>query len=148
MTRKKITAVLAVGMLAFSANVFATEMGPGLGSTIIGDKPGKVNDILKGFLNGIAFNQLFAISFGTLVYVEEEKPDSVRDFVEQNMDALAADISKGKGERLNTLCDMLGVPADYFAPVLKQNFTKIYPTSDVTAKQVTDTIRSLIPDEK
>lgn len=45
-------------MLAFSAKIFATDMGPGLGTTIIGDKPGKVNDILKGFLNGIAFNQL------------------------------------------------------------------------------------------
>lgn len=82
-------------MLAFSAKIFATDMGPGLGTTIIGDKPGKVNAILKGFLNGIAFNQLFAISFGTSGYVEEEMPDSVRDFVEQNMVALAADISKG-----------------------------------------------------
>lgn len=95
MTRKKIAAVLAVGMLAFSAKIFATDMGPGLGTTIIGDKPGKVNAILKGFLNGIAFNQLFAISFGTSGYVEEEMPDSVRDFVEQNMDTLAADISSG-----------------------------------------------------
>ncbi|MBI5587603.1 MAG: DUF3015 family protein [Deltaproteobacteria bacterium] len=99
--------------------------------------------------NGILGNQTFAISSGTLgckkptKVVENEK---VQKFVADNMDTIAQDIATGRGESLDTLAELMGIPAEKkaeFYASLQSNFTKIYTSESVQSADVIDNISSI-----
>lgn len=146
MLRKKIAALVAAGMLAFSSSAFATSVGPGLGYILVGEKSGAGWDLLATFLNGLWLNQYFAITFGTSGY------DSgligmteTNQFVADNMDALAADIAKGEGEYIDALSAMLNVSDSVaFKAALQDNFDEIFVSADVSAEEVTNKIYSFV----
>lgn len=146
MLRKKIAVLVAAGMLAFSSSAFATNVGPGLGYILIGDKTGAGWDLLASFLNGIYWNQYFAITFGTSGYDKGlVSMTKTNQFVADNMDALAADIAKGEGEYIDTLSSMLNVSdAVAFKAALQNNFDEIFTSADVSAEEVTNKIYSFV----
>lgn len=146
MLRKKIAVLVAAGMLALSSSAFATNVGPGLGYVLIGDKTGPVWDLLASWLNGIYWNQWFAISFGTSGYDEGlVGMTETNQFVADNMDALAADIAKGNGEYIDTLSTMLNVSDPVaFKSTLQNNFEEIFTSADVSAEEVTSKIYSFV----
>lgn len=146
MLRKKIAVLVAAGMLAFSSSAFATNVGPGLGYILIGDKTGAVWDLLASFLNGIYWNQYFAITFGTSGYDKGlVSMTETNQFVADNMDALAADIAKGEGEYIDTLSGMLNVSDSVaFKAALQNNFDEIFTSADVSAEEVTNKIYSFV----
>ena len=146
MLRKKIAALVAAGMLAFSSSAFATNVGPGLGYILIGDKTGAGWDLLASFLNGIYWNQYFAITFGTSGYDKGlVSMTETNQFVADNMDALAADIAKGEGEYIDTLSSMLNVSDSVaFKAALQNNFDEIFTSADVSAEEVTNKIYSFV----
>lgn len=97
----------------------------------------------------ILFNQVFGITSGTLgckkptKVVENEK---VQKFVADNMDSLAQDMAMGRGESLDTLAELMGVPAEKkaeFYASLQSNFTKIYTSESVQSSDVIDNISSI-----
>lgn len=146
MLRKKIAVLVAAGMLAFSSSAFATNVGPGLGYILIGDKTGAGWDLLASFLNGIYWNQYFAITFGTSGYDKGlVSMTETNQFVADNMDALAADIAKGEGEYVDTLSSMLNVSDSVaFKAALQNNFDEIFTSADVSAEEVTNKIYSFV----
>lgn len=146
MLRKKIAVLVAAGMLALSSSAFATNVGPGLGYVLIGDKTGPVWDLLASWLNGICWNQWFAISFGTSGYDQGlVGMTETNQFVADNMDALAADIAKGNGEYIDTLSTMLNVSDPVaFKSTLQNNFEEIFTSADVSAEEVTSKIYSFV----
>ena len=146
MLRKKIAVLVATGMLALSSSAFATNVGPGLGYVLIGDKTGPVWDLLASWLNGIYWNQWFAISFGTSGYDQGlVGMTETNQFVADNMDALAADIAKGNGEYIDTLSTMLNVSDPVaFKSTLQNNFEEIFTSADVSAEEVTSKIYSFV----
>lgn len=146
MLRKKIAVLVAAGMLALSSSAFATNVGPGLGYVLIGDKTGPVWDLLASWLNGILWNQWFAISFGTSGYDQGlVGMTETNQFVADNMDALAADIAKGNGEYIDTLSTMLNVSDPVaFKSTLQNNFEEIFTSADVSAEEVTSKIYSFV----
>ncbi len=146
MLRKKIAVLVAAGMLAFSSSAFATNVGPGLGYILIGDKTGAGWDLLASFLNGIYWNQYFAITFGTSGYDKGlVSMTETNQFVADNMDALAADIAKGEGEYIDTLSSMLNVSDSVaFKAALQNNFDEIFTSADVSAEEVTNKIYSFV----
>ncbi len=146
MLRKKIAVLVAAGMLAFSSSAFATNVGPGLGYILIGDKTGAAWDLLASFLNGIYWNQYFAITFGTSGYDKGlVSMTETNQFVADNMDALAADIAKGEGEYIDTLSSMLNVSDSVaFKAALQNNFDEIFTSADVSAEEVTNKIYSFV----
>lgn len=146
MLRKKIAVLVAAGMLAFSSSAFATNVGPGLGYILIGDKTGAGWDLLASFLNGIYWNQYFAITFGTSGYDKGlVSMTETNQFVADNMDALAADIAKGEGEYIDTLSGMLNVSDSVaFKAALQNNFDEIFTSADVSAEEVTNKIYSFV----
>ena len=104
--------------------------------------------ILAVTTNGIFGNQTFGITSGTLgckkptKVVENEK---VEKFVADNMDSLAQDMAMGRGESLDTLAELMGVPAEKkaeFYAALQSNFTKIYTSANVQSADVIDNISS------
>ncbi|WP_443738555.1 MULTISPECIES: DUF3015 family protein [Treponema] len=146
MLRKKIAVLVAAGMLALSSSAFATNVGPGLGYVLVGDKTGAGWDLLASWLNGIYWNQWFAITFGTSGYDNGlVGMTETNQFVADNMDALAADIAKGEGEYIDTLSTMLNVSDSVaFKATLQKNFEEIFTSANVSAEEVTSKIYSFV----
>ena len=144
---KKILAVTAALLVGTSANMFADNIGPGLGRVLLSGKSGKLWEFLGTTLNGICANGVFAITFGTSGY-EDGAAIALADtnrFIAENMDNLANDIAVGDGEYLDTLADMLAVSDKAaFKNTVQANFTNIYSSSDVTATEVSAKIYALV----
>lgn len=127
-----------------STTLFADNVGCGLGSEIIKDRDSVLMEVLAVSTNGTSGNQTFGITSGTSGCSKPAKlvsNDQATQFVEENMDALAMDISNGKGESLDTLATLLKVNnKEAFTAKLQQNFASIYTGTDVTSAQVMDNI--------
>lgn len=94
--------------------------------------------------NGTSGNQTFGITSGTS---ECEQPakfvknDRLNEFVVANMDNLAKDIAKGRGETLDAFADLLQVPAEKkaeFYQKLQASFAKIFASENVVLAEVLD----------
>lgn len=134
--------------LSFAANKQNT--GCGLGYLIMQGNDGLLFQVLAVTTNGTFGNQTFGISSGTL---ECEKPnrfasrEQLNKYVAENMDNLANDIAKGQGEYLNTLAVLMEVPEGSrveFYVNLQSNFSRIYPSTEVTSVDVLTNIESLM----
>ena len=96
--------------------------------------------------NGILGNQTFGITSGTAGCKKPAKfaaSDSLVRFAYNNLDSLAKDIAMGKGESLDTLAELMLVPAanrPAFASNLQSNFTNIFPTGKEDYAEVLDNI--------
>lgn len=76
-------------------------------------------------------------------------PDSetrVVRYVSRNQEAIARDISKGNGEALDALAELMNIPIkqrELFASTLQANFNMIYPTGKEDAATIVKNIRSV-----
>lgn len=143
-----------VGLLVMTGTAYArgarANCGCGLGSMIFEGQDGLMSQTAAATTNGTFGNQTFGISTGTLGcdrpdnFVQNEK---VNIFVAENMDNLAADIASGKGESLNTLAELINMPSEKRPALfiaLQSNFDKIYPSSNVTHKEVVENIANIV----
>lgn len=65
----------------------------------------------------------------------------MESFVAENMDNLAIDIARGDGQYLDALAHLMEVSnKDSFKNILKNNFNLIYPTKEITSKDVVKNI--------
>ena len=151
---KRFAALLltGLGVLAFAAdaNAAQTNTGCGLGSMIFKDKDGLLSQVCAATFNGIAGNQTFGISTGTsncqkaAAFTSNER---LNKFVNDNMDNLAIDISRGNGEYLTTLAVLLDTPAEQRADLfhtLQANFSSIYTSETVTNVDVLNNIEKVL----
>ncbi len=146
--KKVIVTAAAVSLMSVSA--YAGGMaGCGLGSMIF-KKNDQVSQILAATTNGISGNQTFGITTGTLGCNPDgamAQNEELNIFTSKNMEKLAADMSKGQGETLNTFAELKGVSADkkpqFFAAVQK-NFSKIFTKENITAGEVLKNVNSVI----
>ncbi len=107
--------------------------GCGLGSVLIGDKPGAVQ-IVVATLNGTSGNQTFGITTGTSNCGAGVKSLSV--YIEANKVQLANDISRGQGEALNGLANIYGINnVDAVGNALQPQYKDIFATQDVAQIQ-------------
>lgn len=147
-----VMALVLVCTFALAGTVYAgrTNTGCGLGSIIFEGKEGLLSQICAATFNGSFGNQTFGITSGTLEcekapnFVANEK---LNNFVGDNMDNLAMDISKGGGEYLTTLAVLMDVPMEQRAGLystLQANFAKIYTSSDVTQVDVLRNIETVL----
>ncbi|MDM8551891.1 DUF3015 family protein, partial [Desulfobacterales bacterium HSG2] len=95
-------------------------------------------------------NQSFGITSGTLGCDSPQgftRNETLNKFVAENMDNLASDIASGKGESLDTLAELIELPAEKrpaFFAALQGDFDKIYPSAQVTHTEVIEKIASII----
>ncbi len=143
--RKFLLTTIASIFLA-SAALAGGNTGCGIGTMIFGENPGLVLQVLAVTTNGTCANQTFGITTGTLGCDRPSaivQNDKLNDFVLANMDSLSKEISAGKGETVASLAELLKVETadrDAFYGKLQANFSKIFPTSDVTYSHVVDAI--------
>src|SRR5574344_1824304 len=136
----------AVAILGLSCSLYAnnTNKGCGLGSIFIKNQNSSILQALAATTNRTSGNQTFGISSGTS---NCNKPsnfvsnDKLNQFVNENMDELAMDISAGKGETLNTVAALMNIEnKEDFASKLQANFSDIYTSGKVTSAEVIDNI--------
>ena len=151
--KKLIVMVLAFSLVLIGSTfAFATDSntGCGLGDMIFGDPDSTVLLSLEATTNGTSGNQTFGITSGTSNCQKPAKfvqNDRLQQFVAQNMDSIASDIAMGGGESLDTVAELMEVPSSQRAELssaLQANFTKIYPSAEVTSAQVIDNIAAVI----
>ena len=141
-----ITLLAAISFASLSASAMERmygEAGCGLGSVLMGADG---NQISAGTTNGLGYNQLFGITTGTINCIDSASSSmagNVDNFIRGNQAALATDVSRGQGETLSALGDVMGC-SDKAAlgQKLKQNYSKIF-TNDSTMK-MTDSVITII----
>lgn len=122
--------------------------GCGLGSIVFGDKPGKIQ-ILSSLTHMALGEQTFAITSGTSNCVDAQRTASAELFIEVNRVALESDIARGQGETINHLAAIMGCQyAEPVAEKLQKNFSQIFPQQGIPAEQVTETIKSMVNEDK
>ena len=120
-----------------------TQTGCGLGNTVITNPDSAVLYSLQNTTNNFYSTQTFAITSGTsgckkVKFVMNERAE---EFVASNMDILAKEISKGQGESIDTLAELLLVEdKTEFASALQSNYNSIYTSQKVEMADVLDNI--------
>lgn len=145
---KKILLIITVSLFAFGVSYAGSNIGCGLGTTLIGEKDSILAQVVAATVNGTSGNQTFGISSGTLGCRQPSKvllSERVNKFVKDNMDNLALDISKGQGETLTNLAILMNVSdVNTFGKKLQSNFDTIYASADVEYADVVDAIYASI----
>jgi hypothetical protein len=143
------TLFIAVPAIAGQAD---SNTGCGLGTVLW---EGKADDstlfqVFQVTTNGTSGNQTFGITTGTLGCSQPASiaaSERLKEFSGANLDALALDISKGQGEALDTLAELMNIPAAeqaQFASNLQGHFDKIFVTGNENSATVLDRIYVLI----
>jgi hypothetical protein len=94
--------------------------GCGVGSIVFGDKPGMIQ-IVAATINDYS-GQTFAISTGTSNCGESGKSARANQFIETNKVALENDLSRGAGESIVALSEVMGCKNSDFTIQLKSKF--------------------------
>jgi len=146
---KRIVLIVALALLSlcFVGELFANNVGVGLGTMLLEGKTGKVWEVLAVTTNATSYTSTFAITSGTSGYKEGAKigMTAVDAYIAENMDALAVDIAKGEGEYLDTLAHIMKVEnKEAFKSLMHRNFDKIYASENVTSIEVSETIKNLV----
>lgn len=146
---KKVLLGLALSVVVAGsawAGQASSNTGCGLGSVLWENKAdGSILfQSLQATTNGTFGNQTFGITSGTLNCQKPAKfaqNEKMINFVQANMDGLAQDIAMGKGERLDTFAEMLGVAPEQsaaFNAKLQANFSKIFTSEKIVLAEVID----------
>jgi len=145
--------LLVVAAIAVSGSAFAGGYGMagcGLGSLVLGDSKG-IMQIFAATTNGTFASQTFGITTGTSNCTDTEAaaPKSAKVFIEGNRDALAKDISRGSGDTLAHLNELVGCnDSKAVGAKLQSNFKAIFPTESTSNEDVTKTILSTLKADK
>jgi hypothetical protein len=154
---KKMTIVigglLLIGpMLAHSTN-HVQGAGPrgdgasgcGWGALLFDGNSGAGAHVLAVTTNGSFGNNTFGLSSGTNG-CDAEQPIRYRGgrvYIGANMTKLAEDMSRGSGETLAGLSEVMGIAKEdrpAFYALLKKHFAVIYPRDSVTSDEVMDAL--------
>lgn len=141
---KKICLISALcASVMLSSNAMAVDStGCGLGSMAWRGQSGMPAQLLAVTTNGLFFNQTFGITFGTSGCDPNGRITGgtgrmVLAFVENNMEQLAMDASRGQGETLETLAGIMEIDKKELSEKVQSNFAVIFPDENVDAVQVT-----------
>jgi hypothetical protein len=114
----------------------------GWGSKVFSGQRGVAPQVLAATTNGTSGNQTFGVTTGTSGCTQDGAVSSnwkTAMYIDGNKDKLAMDMSKGSGESLDSLAQLLGVKdADKaaFSRVTKENFARIFVGEQASAEQI------------
>lgn len=143
------TLIAVVPMTAMAAG--ENNIGScGWGSKVFQGQRGLAPQVLGATTNGTSGNQTFAISSGTSGCTQDGAVSSTWKtamFIDGNKDKLAQDMSKGSGESLQSLAQLIGVKdADKaaFYRATKENFAQIFVSEQASADQVAAGLKQVL----
>lgn len=151
MIKRIAGAALAGSLLVAGTAAKADNTGCGLGSMLWEGQSGIAQSSLAVTTNGISFNQLFGITTGTLgCQPNATITAEATQFMTDNMDQVARDMSNGGGEALDTLAELMDIDAsdrDAFISHAQENFGEIFPSEDVTAGEALNNLESTMAED-
>jgi hypothetical protein len=141
---RQVAALVGLGILLGTASASAGGYGPagcGLGSLVFKPDSG-FTQIFAATTNGTSGSQTFGISSGTSnCDGSAGGKEGAKAFVETNRVAIAKDISRGKGETINSLSELAGCSdASAVGLELKKNFKNIFPDAAASDRAVSESV--------
>lgn len=142
--------LLAMALAAAPMVSMAAETGPGCGwgSILMDGQEGVAPNVLAATTNGTFGNQTFGMTSGTAgCDASQTIQRAAADFLDDNMEKVARDMSSGQGESLDTLANLMGVqPADKpaFFALTHQSFSEIFSGDAVSSTEVMDNLQSVM----
>lgn len=162
---RKTTLALICGALLISGSASAEDVeqklgmrshpqnygpaGCGLGSLIFEPDSG-FTQIFAATTNGTSGNQTFGITTGTSNCDDTAGGSaSAKAFIQTNRTALAKDIARGRGETIANLSELAGCKDDKAAGrALQRNFKRIFPGASVSDGQVSESVVTVLKEDK
>ena len=149
---KKMSLLLAALLLPMTAMAAGeNNIGScGWGSKVFQGQRGLAPQVLGATTNGTSGNQTFAISSGTSGCTQDGAVSSnwkTAMFIDGNKEKLAQDMSKGSGESLQSLAQLIGVKdADKaaFYRATKENFAQIFGSEQASADQIAAGLKQVL----
>jgi len=147
--KKAVASVSLALALLVSTSASAHNTGCGLGDQIFRGADSVLLQVLAVTTNGTMGNGTFGITSGTLGCVPPRNlvfRDDLTRFVAANMDNVAKDMAQGKGETLDTIAEMMEVPASnraMFSAAMQTNFSNIFTHEGIQAPAVLENIASV-----
>jgi hypothetical protein len=145
---KKLT--LAIALVASPMALMGAETGPGCGwgSMLMDGESGVAANVLAATTNATFGNQTFGMSSGTAGCDSSQTIErAAGDFLDDNMERVARDMSTGEGESLDTLANLMGVQeqdkAKFFS-VTHDNFSTIFSSDSVSSVDVMVSIQEVM----
>ena len=141
---------LAIALLASPMASIGAETGPGCGwgAMLMDGKDGTGHHVLAATTNGTFGNQTFGMTSGTLgCDTGETIQRAAADFLDDNMEKVARDMSTGQGEALDTLANLMGIQEQdkaKFFTVTHENFSKIFSSDAVSSVDVMASIQEVM----
>lgn len=135
---------LIVLALLFAANAQAAKYGMagcGLGSLILGDKPGKVQ-IVSALLNSWG-SQTSAITTGTSNCTESAGSMADLRYIEDNRQALQSEVAQGDGETVVGLLQLWGCDTKA-THALKSNYSTIFSQQNKAVIQISESMKQAL----
>jgi hypothetical protein len=139
--------LLMIGTLVMSGSAFAGgygDAGCGLGGMLIGSERGPLG-VMQWFavtLNGIAANQTFGITFGTLGCGGGGAAPTAEAFIDANRAALETEAAQGKGETLNSFATTVGCKdTAKFGTWMQHNSAKVFDKKN-DSKAIAKSVKS------
>jgi hypothetical protein len=143
--------IIAAVLVASSSAVFAdSDIGCGLGTQVWQGQRGLLPKVLGATTNGIFGNQTFGITFGTIGCRQNGVVTAsarLGEFMGDNQESLARDMSVGQGESLNVLANLIGIKSEdkaAFFKVTKDNFSTIYAANNKTTGDVLASLQTVM----
>jgi hypothetical protein len=149
---KTIRFIVLIGLVTFTGMQAQARNygagGCGLGTLVVGKEGSQV---LAATTNGTSGSQTFGITSGTSNCKDGANTAmNMKYYVEANKVALANDIARGNGDTVTNLAQIAGCKdTEAFAVTMQKNYSVIYPSQEVDAQVVSNSILSTIQaDEK
>jgi hypothetical protein len=147
----------AVVLLAAGSATAQTKapnnIGCGLGSMVWEGQSGVIPQVFGATTNGTLGTQTFGISSVTSGCAENGKvqlPDKMAMFIDPNRNRLAQDMSRGDGESLAALADLIGIEdqdrAAFYAAT-QRNFERIMRSETMTASEVIVSLNAVMAED-
>ncbi len=137
-------------LMAASSSAFAVAPGGpgcGWGNMLFEGDSGPVH-FLATTTNGTSGNKTFGMTSGTNgCSLDGKLTYGGKSMIGSIMDEFSQDVAMGQGDALNAVAVMMGVaPEDRqtFAEVAHQNFKVIFPSENVTADQVMNSLEKVM----
>lgn len=144
--------LVGAALVSLSSFTFAAESGPGcgLGSQVFEGQSGVFSHVLAATTNGTSGNQTFGMTSGTLGCDANKTIQVASLYMDSNVDKVAAEMSKGEGESLNALAELMGVASEHkaqFNQLLKSNFNKVFVSEETTSSEAVNNIVALMEND-
>ena len=154
--KKIIAGLVLISASSVSSTAFAEAAGGnggcGWGNALFKGQNGLATHALAAITNVTFWNNTFGMTTGTNgCSTSGTLSYGGASVVSAIMDEFSEDVARGEGDALNTVAVVYGVQPedrDTFAKVMHENFNVLFPSEDVTASEMIESIEAVMASDE